>query len=156
MEPWEVAARESIRDLVARYNAAGDSGRFDEMLELFDEDAVLEVPGRELRGRPAIRAFFEEVAAGTGEAGRARLVRHFVATHQIDLESDGLARGRSYYLVLTDAGLDHWGRYVDRYRVRDGRWRFLHRKVTVDAETPGGWSEGSRASAPPGSADAAK
>ncbi len=57
MEIWELIARESIRDLVARYNANGDSGRFDPMLELFAEDAVLEVPGRRLEGRAAIRAF---------------------------------------------------------------------------------------------------
>ena len=31
MESWELVARESVRDLVARYNANGDSGRFDEM-----------------------------------------------------------------------------------------------------------------------------
>ena len=35
MELWELVARESIRDLVARYNANGDSGRFDQVLELF-------------------------------------------------------------------------------------------------------------------------
>ena len=42
MELWELEARESIRDLVARYNANGDSGRFDPMLELFAEDATLD------------------------------------------------------------------------------------------------------------------
>ena len=45
MEHWELIARESIRDLVARYNANGDSGRFDPMLELFAEDATMELPG---------------------------------------------------------------------------------------------------------------
>ena len=30
----ELIARESIRDLVARYNANGDSGRFDQVVEL--------------------------------------------------------------------------------------------------------------------------
>jgi len=29
MEIWELVARESVRDLVQRYNANGDSGRFD-------------------------------------------------------------------------------------------------------------------------------
>ena len=31
----ELVARESIRDLVARYNPNGDSGRFDQVVELF-------------------------------------------------------------------------------------------------------------------------
>ena len=49
MEPWELIARESVRDLVARYNANGDSGRFDPLLELFAEEAVMELPDARLR-----------------------------------------------------------------------------------------------------------
>ena len=30
METWELLARECIRDTVARYNHAGDTGRFDD------------------------------------------------------------------------------------------------------------------------------
>jgi len=138
VESWEWIARESIRDLVARYNANGDSGRFDPMLELFTDEAVLEVEGRNLEGRAAIRSFFEGVAAGDGP--RVRLLRHFTATLQIDLENRSSARGRCYYQVLTEAGLDHWGRYVDRYRCEDGRWLFCHRSVSVDGVTPGGWA----------------
>jgi hypothetical protein len=26
-------------------------------------------------------------------------------------------------------GLDHWGRYFDRYEARDGEWRFIRRRV---------------------------
>jgi hypothetical protein len=140
MEPWELSAREAIRDLVARYNANGDAGRFDPMLELFASDAVLEVPDRRLEGRAAIRSFFESVARGEDGREPARLLRHFTATLQIDLESETEARGRCYYQVLTEAGLDHWGRYVDRYARRDGRWVFTHRKVTVDGAVAGGWA----------------
>ena len=139
MEAAEVAARESIRDLVARYNASGDSGRFDEMLALFAEDAVLELDEGTHRGRAAIRACFEGVAKRTGGGGRARFVRHFTATHQIDVLSPTEARGRCYYAVLTDRGLDHWGRYVDAYVLQGGRWLFARRKVTLDAAVPGGW-----------------
>ena len=38
MEMWELLARESIRDLVARYNANGDSGRFDPVLNIITRD----------------------------------------------------------------------------------------------------------------------
>jgi hypothetical protein len=140
MEMWELAARESIRDLVARYNANGDAGRFDAMLELFAEDAVLEIPGGERRGKAEIRALFEGVSQRTGAGGRAAFIRHFTATHQIDLLSESEARGRCYYAVLTDRGLDHWGRYLDEYRNIDGRWRFSHRKVSTDATTPHSWA----------------
>jgi hypothetical protein len=39
MEGWELTARESIRDLVIRYNANGDSGRFAQVLELNESHA---------------------------------------------------------------------------------------------------------------------
>jgi ketosteroid isomerase-like protein len=143
VELAELAARESIRDLVARYNANGDSGRFDDMLALFAEDAVLELADGVHRGRAAIRAFFEGVATrtGSGQGRRAKFVRHMTATHQIDVLSEREARGRCYYAVLTDAGLDHWGRYVDEYRREGDRWLFARRKVTLDAAVPGGWGE---------------
>ncbi|MEN8161040.1 MAG: nuclear transport factor 2 family protein [Myxococcota bacterium] len=142
METWELVAREAIRDLVARYNANGDAGRFGPMLELFAEDAVLEIPGSTHRGKAEIRALFEGVSGRTGEGRAARLIRHFTATHQIDVLSETEARGRAYYAVLTDRGLDHWGRYVDEYRRIDGRWLFWRRKVTTDGELPGGWAQG--------------
>lgn len=143
MEHWELIARESIRDLVARYNANGDSGRFDPMLELFAEDATLELADRTCRGRAEIRAMFEAVAANTGAGGgsKAAFIRHFTATHQIDLQNENEATGGCYYAVLTDRGLDHWGRYLDTYHRIEGRWRFWHRKVTLDATTPGGWAD---------------
>ena len=139
MELWELQAREAIRDLVARYNANGDTGRFDPMLALFIEEAVLEVPDRIIEGRAAIRAYFEEIARGDGDRKPVRLLRHHTATLQIDLSSTDEATSRCYYQVLTDHGLDHWGRYVDRYRRVDGRWLFAERTVTVDGSVPGSW-----------------
>jgi ketosteroid isomerase-like protein len=137
METWELEARESIRDLVARYNANGDAGRIDPMVELFAGDAVLEVPDETVRGGDAIRGFFRGVAGDkTGH-----LLRHFTATHQIDVDSPDAARGRCYYAVLTEDGLDHWGRYLDRYRRVAGAWRFGERRVTVDGRVPGGWAD---------------
>ena len=138
MEPWQLAAREAIRDLVARYNVLGDAGRTAEVVALFTEDAVLAIPGRTLRGRDAIRDFFAEVAGGTGRKP-IRLLRHLTATHQIDLDDEREAHGCCYYQVLTEDGLDHWGRYVDRYARTDQGWRFASREVTVDAAVPGGW-----------------
>jgi hypothetical protein len=140
VEPFELEARESIRDLVARYNANGDAGRFDAMLALFAEDATLELADGVHRGRAAIRTVFEGAARRTGAPGRAAFIRHFVATHQIDVLSESEARGRCYFAVLTERGLDHWGRYVDEFRRSDGLWLFQRRQVTVDAAVPGGWA----------------
>jgi hypothetical protein len=136
MEPWVLTAREQIRDLIARYNANGDTGRFAQVLELFAPDAVMELPGgRTERGARGILTIF------TGAQDRASsttptYLRHMTSTEQIDLVDEQQANGRCYYQVLTAVGLDHWGRYIDRYRVVEGRWLFAHRTVTIDGQSP--------------------
>jgi 3-phenylpropionate/cinnamic acid dioxygenase small subunit len=134
----ELVAREAIRDLVARYNAGADGGRFGQVVDLFAPDAVMELPDETLNGRYEIAALFRRVqqqVVGSETPSRPQFVRHFTSTLQIDIETGDRARSRCYYQVLTAHGLDHWGRYVDRYRRVEGEWRFAHRKVTVDGRT---------------------
>jgi hypothetical protein len=149
MELWELIARESIRDLVARYNANGDTGRFEQMLSVFANDASMElvVDGvvRHYDGIDQVATIFTEAkdnwdtSAGTvvgsssvGSGGTRHHIRHFTATHQIDLVDEAHARGRCYFLVLMPHGIDHWGRYIDEYGVRDGRWVITRRRVQLD------------------------
>lgn len=137
MEPADLLAREAIRDLVARYNAYGDGGLLDRMVGLFAEDAVLEVGDDRYEGHDAVRGLFAGTAERSAAAvGGATYVRHSVTTHQIDLVAPGRATGRAYFTVLTRVGLDHWGRYLDDYRVVDGRWRFARRRVLTDDFAP--------------------
>jgi len=137
METWELVARESIRDLVARYNANGDSGRFDQVMALFAPDAVMEIEGEAPKvGHDEIRTIFTGAAGGADWGGHPVYLRHMTGTHQIDLVDEEHATGRCYYFVLTAIGLDHWGRYVDEYRVVDGQWRFARRKVSTDGRSP--------------------
>ncbi len=140
MELWELSVRESVRDLVARYNANGDAGRFEPLMELFAPDAVMELRQGDTitrhEGLEGIRGIFtgtkDRLQSSVAGDEPPRYLRHFTATHQIDVESPTAARGRCYFAVLMDHGLDHWGRYVDRYEERDGRWYFVHRQVTTD------------------------
>ena len=137
LQPWELAAREAIRDLVARYNANGDTGRFDQVMELFAPDAVMELDnGRVHTGLHEIRTIFTGARDRGSRGGAPMYLRHMTATHQIDVADESTAAGRCYYLVLTAVGLDHWGRYIDQYRTVDGRWRFARRRVTVDGRSP--------------------
>ena len=46
MELWELVARESIRDRIARWNANGDVGRFPEMVAVLAPDVEFELPPR--------------------------------------------------------------------------------------------------------------
>jgi hypothetical protein len=136
MDLWMVTAREEIRDLVARYNANGDTGRFAQVLELFAPDAVIEAVGQTFTGPAEIATLFGDVRQRTSTQDRSFYLRHMTATHQIDLIDESSAHGRCYYQVLTAIGLDHWGRYIDRYCVIDGRWRFASRRVTLDGHHP--------------------
>jgi len=141
MQLPDLLAREAIRDLVARYNAYGDSGLFDRMLALFAPDAILEIDGTAYTGRDGIRAMFESVPRRTSQrsegGGSPMYLRHCTATHQIDLIDEESASGRCYFFVLTAIGLDHWGRYLDEYSVVDGEWRFARRRVLLDDTAPG-------------------
>jgi len=128
----ELLAREEIRDLVARYNANGDAGRYEQVLELFAPDAVMDVSGTVYRGRDEIRTIFTGAAADFAAADGFRYVRHATSTHQINMTGPASAEGRLYFFVIMAHGLDHWGRYRDRYIAVDGHWRFEHRRVVVD------------------------
>jgi hypothetical protein len=134
----ELAARESIRDLVARYAHAADRGRFDEVAMLFTAHGSLHLPdGRQLVGRDAIRDFL----TGTGTEIRAAttrpLVRHHVSSHRIILGDDGTGSGFAYFFVVSERGPDHWGRYADRYEETAGAWLFAERRVRLDGFAPG-------------------
>jgi uncharacterized protein (TIGR02246 family) len=140
VEQWQLIARESVRDLVARYNAAGDSGRFDEVLSLFAPDAVLDVDGIAYVGHDQIRSLFDGAAEAFREGTGPVLVRHYTSTLQIDVDGPAQARSRCYYQVLMSHGLDHWGRYIDDYAVIGSRWVFTRRREMLDGTTAGGWA----------------
>jgi hypothetical protein len=144
MDPG-TAAREEIRDLLARYNLAGDRGRIDEMADCFCEDGILEVRGDwTARGRSAIAARLAPVR----DATVGGWVRHHLTTHRAESESPIDARGWTYFLVMTERGLDHAGRYVDRFRCVDGVWLLAHRSVVVEWRSPDGRFASARAVAP--------
>jgi uncharacterized protein (TIGR02246 family) len=141
MEQWELVAREAIRDLVARYNANGDSGRIDEVIALFAPDAVLDIMGTAYAGHEEIRGMFTQAISDiAGGASEPSVVQHHTSTVQIDVDDEATARARSYFQVIMTGGLDHWGRYVDDFGVVDGHWVFTHRRVTVAGATAGGWA----------------
>jgi 3-phenylpropionate/cinnamic acid dioxygenase small subunit len=140
MELWELAAREAIRDVVAAYAHAADSGRFDEVAALFAADGVLETPDHvEHRGCDAIRAFVGGTGAALAGATTVPLIRHHISNLRIAVTGSDDATGAAYFFVLTERGPDHWGRYRDRYIRTDEGWRFAHRRVRLDGYAPNSW-----------------
>jgi len=138
MELWELSARECIRDTIARYNHSGDGGRFDDMITTFAPDGALEIAGESLHeGHVALRAFFSNVRGDSGGGGRRLTVlRHCVTNTLIELQSTTEASARSYFHVITDIGLDHWGSYRDRLVPVGDRWLFAHRSVKTAGYAP--------------------
>jgi hypothetical protein len=131
VELWEVVAREHIRDTIARYNWAGDSGRLEGLAETFCTDGVLEIRGGEtLRGRSGIIAFLSTVT------GKATIVRHNVANVLFINVTREQAQVSCYFTVLTHIGLDHIGRYRDTFVPDGDTWLIKHRKVSTDWAAP--------------------
>jgi hypothetical protein len=117
---------------MARYHVAGDSGRLAELADTFTIDGLLDTGAWQATGRDAIVVRLSAVAG----AGRARTVRHHLTTCEIVVAPDGSARARSLFMVLTDRGPDHSGRYDDRFRVEDGAWRIAARRMRLDWVSP--------------------
>jgi hypothetical protein len=137
MDDWERVARERIRDTYAAYTHSGDRGRIEDLAETFTEDGVLHIADREpAAGRAAIIAVLSNVVADGAnlrpEAGRPRYVRHFVANIRFDEITPEQARTSAYFLVVTDDGPDHWGRYRDTLVPAEDRWLLSERFVRVD------------------------
>jgi hypothetical protein len=124
----------AIRNTLAAYNVAGDRLRIEALAATFLEDGVLATPTATYRGRAEIVAGLGgSRSPGAAPAGpRPTFVRHNLTTSHIALTSPRTAEARSYFMVLTDIGLDHAGHYVDRLRKTDDAWLFEHRDVRVD------------------------
>lgn len=141
MDSRELAAREAIRDVIARYAHCADGGRFGDLVALFTEDGVLEIDGRPpLRGRAAIESFLAGTKAELAAGASRPFIRHHVSSVRIELLGPAEAKASCYFLVLTERGVDHWGRYRDRLIEVGGRWQLRHRRVSVEGRAPGSWA----------------
>ena len=137
MDHAEAIAREEIRDVISRYNHAGDRGRLDELVRCFAPDGVLDLKDTPpLEGRDAIAAHLGGVVTRLAAATTRPVLRHHVSSIRIELEGGDAASAASYFLVFTEVGLDHWGRYGDRFARIEGEWLIAHRRVRVDGATP--------------------
>ena len=149
----ELLARESIRKTLAAYNSSGDRARFDEMMEQFTEDGVIELPGgARYEGRDAIRGALSGVKDTATKAPapepNARpamtFLRHNITTCHIELTGENTASVRTYYNCYTDIGPDHCGYYADTFRKVGDRWLIAHRKCRLDWSSPDSMMGGRR------------
>lgn len=142
MELWELVAREQVRHTISSYTFGGDRGRLDELAAAFTPDGVLQIEDDDVStGREAIIERLSRVV--TMDRHPTHMHHHISGTHfrsvsptEIDVSS--------YFLVVTDIGADHWGRYRDRLVPAGERWLIARRQVAT-----AGYAAGS-AFRPPG------
>jgi hypothetical protein len=144
MDLSELVARERVRDTIATYAHSGDRMRLDDLAGCFTEDGVLEVKGRSTAaGRQEIIEMLSPAPVDdSSNAPAARFVRHFVTNLRFDVVGPARIQTSAYFVVFTQDGPDHWGRYRDALVEVGERWLFSHRFVSVDAVRPGGWFDG--------------
>lgn len=126
------ADRDAIRHLLATYTYNGDRGRIDGLAGCFAEDGILEFPGAIATGPAAIAA---ALTSGGGADPARTFVRHHITNPLIEVQGD-TATARSYFAVWSNNGPDHAGTYNDRLVRTPEGWRFAHRQVRIDWQSP--------------------
>jgi len=127
-----------IRQLTARVGAFYDEQMYDQMLELFTEDAEFKCPPsrRELRGKA-------EILADISRSPENRLVRHLMANTIVDQHDESHASAHCHVIAGANIGARPqvaavpmmgapvFGEYLFRFRREDGVWK-VQRKETVE------------------------
>jgi len=130
-----------IREVLERYMRYNDDGALDRLVALFDEDAVLQVMGRVMRGHEQIRAFLgaggvfvdgKPLWTDPGQLLLQPRSAHLSSNPVIDVDGDTATAETDFAVVQRDddgrARVALVGRYRDRLRKNDaGRWRFVQR-----------------------------
>ncbi len=129
MTAHEVAALAQIHQLLAKCAQAGDTRRAEDYAGCFTADGVLQLAHETITGQDAIAAWMHAPSPIPPPPGAAPgfVSHHLTTCHVIfaDLQS---ATARTYWLVMSAAGLDHSGYYVDQLRCVDAAWRISCRR----------------------------
>ncbi len=141
MNAGEMTARLAIHDLVHSYAVLLDTGKMDQLAQLFTADAVLnDNYGESDPGRDGVVAYL--LAAINvplpADSPRPKFMRHNITTHRVQMTDPSTAKADTYFVAVTDTQPDHWGRYRDKIVHTEDGWRFDHRAIFVE-----GWAESS-------------
>jgi 3-phenylpropionate/cinnamic acid dioxygenase small subunit len=125
----------AIQNLIATYAELVDDGDFAAVAMLL-ADASFTGGAASVSGRDAIEKMLRDSLI-VYDDGTPR-TKHITTNVAIEIDEDaGTAVSRSYFTVLQalpDLTLQPIvsGRYQDRFARRDGRWRFVERRVRTD------------------------
>jgi 8-oxo-dGTP pyrophosphatase MutT (NUDIX family) len=138
----ELADREEIRELTARYCWHVTHGEGEQVAMLFTRDGLLDVRDgqfKPVRGRDDLLKFYR------ASVREPELAVPFIHNHIIELDGDE-ARGTCSIdarFIRNGESVLAAGYYEDRYRREDGKWRFAERRLTFHHVAPlkVGWAE---------------
>lgn len=124
----EAQALVEIRNLLAACTQAGDARKADAYAESFALHGVLHLETK-IEGREAIRSWMTAPSVIPQPTSPSPgFVSHHLTTSHIEITSPQTAKGKTYWLVITAAGLDHSGYYNDLFIRQDGKWLIEYRK----------------------------
>lgn len=128
----EMLDEHQLLKLVHRYCRAVDRGDVDTLRSLYDAGAQ-DAHGGFSSGSAS--AFVDQIAAARPYL---RSMQHHVTTTNFAVDGE-VAEGEIYTVAThtlvagaRDVDVTVGGRYLDKYRKRDGRWRFVARAVVTD------------------------
>jgi hypothetical protein len=131
----ECLARFGIEKTLAACTQAGDARKADAYASCFTVSGVLELASARHEGREAIRAFMAApsvigtgAAAGSSSHRSPGFVSHHLTTCRVELTAPTAAKVRTYWLVTTEAGLDHNGYYDDSFELVGDDWLIAYRR----------------------------
>jgi len=136
-----------IKRLQRAYGYYLDEALWDEMVDLFTDDATVEY-GRDgvYIGKPRIREYFNALGGGRTGLSEGQLNEHFQLMPVITLSEDGqTAKGRWRALILNgeygSAGTWGEGPYENEYIKEDGIWKISKVRwyQTIMVPYEGGW-----------------
>ena len=137
--------RQEIKDCLLRYTRGVDRHDRELMLSAYHPDAYDEHGVAE-----GVAADFCDWAIGWHGEFQTKH-QHIITNHTVELDGD-TAHGESYYVFWGENRQGppqlSFGRYIDRYEKRDGKWAIAHRvcvnEVTFNQEAmsiPAEWAE---------------
>jgi hypothetical protein len=126
----ELADREAIRELPVRYCDCVWQNDLKTMVELFVEDGIFVIKGRQreatTKGRAELREMYEQALGETSP-------RPYIHNHVVNLKSKTRATGRCYVELRSAAREMEWigtGFYDDEYMKVGDQWKFASRRFT--------------------------
>jgi hypothetical protein len=150
-----LADYDELRNLQQIYGYYLDKALWDQVLDLFADDATLEVAQNGVYdGKPAIGRYLRSLTGGKAGLAAGQLNNHLQLSPVITLAEDGRSASARWRLLLQDgvwgdATGGNWGSgvYENQYVKQNGVWKIAKLQLFLRFYAPyhGGWTQGTPA-----------